>query len=161
MARKRNRQDASPKIGENGAALTDDRKKQLAWYISEIERHEAEIAEIRADVKTKYESAKDTGFHTKAIRHVVKERKVAKDKREAFEAVVDVYKHALGMLSDLPLGQAATVTAATEAAEKAGGRRSRTPPTSPVEPTDTSDRPFALPAGAEEDELRVPAEAEG
>jgi hypothetical protein len=60
-----------------------------------------------ADIKAVFESAKDAGFHTKAIRHIVKERKVEKDKREAFEAVVDVYKHALGMLADLPLGEAA------------------------------------------------------
>jgi hypothetical protein len=39
------------------------------------------------------------------MRLIVKDRKVAKDKRDAFEAIVDVYKHALGMLNDLPLGQ--------------------------------------------------------
>lgn len=160
---RRNRPDPEPKIGEGGAALTDDRKKQLAGYISEIERIDAEIEPLRADQKAMYESAKDTGFDTRAIRFIVKKRKVAKDKQAAFEAVVDVYQHALGMLADLPLGQAATVSAATKAADKAGGRKRQQMDISEradLPRTDTSDRPFGLPAGAEDDEqMRVADEA--
>src|SRR5688572_21292119 len=101
---RRNRKTVEPKIGENGTALTEDCKKQLAGYISEIERIDREIEPLRADQKAMYESAKDTGFDTRAIRFIVKKRKVAKDKQAAFEAVVDVYCHALGMLADTPLG---------------------------------------------------------
>lgn len=105
MARKKKQPE--PKIGHNGGPLTADRKKQLEGYISEVERWEAQKAIIVSDIGEIYASAKDAGFEVKAMRLIVKDRKIAKDKRDAFEAIVDVYKHALGMLSDLPLGEAA------------------------------------------------------
>lgn len=95
------------KIGQDGAALTADRKKQLEAYISEIERHEEEKAVIQSDIGQIYNSAKDAGFDTKAMRTIVKQRKKTKEQRDAEEAIIDVYKHALGMLADLPLGKAA------------------------------------------------------
>jgi uncharacterized protein (UPF0335 family) len=96
-----------PKIGHNGGPLTADRKKQLEGYVSEIERWEEQKKIIVDDIALIYTAAKDAGFEVRAMRLIVKDRKTAKDKREAFEAIVDVYKHALGMLSELPLGQAA------------------------------------------------------
>jgi uncharacterized protein (UPF0335 family) len=107
MARKKMIIEAEPKIGHNGGPMTEERKKQLNGYISEIERWEREKAIIQADIGEIYNAAKESNFDVKAIRVVVKERKIEKAKREAFEAVCDVYKHALGMLADLPLGQAA------------------------------------------------------
>lgn len=103
MARKKKQQE--PRIGHNGGPLTADRKKQLEGYISEVERWEDQKKIIVDDIGLIYTAAKDAGFDTKAMRLIVKDRKIARDKREAFEAIVDVYKHALGMLSDLPLGQ--------------------------------------------------------
>lgn len=107
MAKRRNKADPDPKIGADGAALTDDRKKQLKGYMEEIERWESQKATIQADIGQIFASAKESGFDTKAMRVVLKDRKKSKAEREAFDAVVDVYKHALGMLADLPLGQAA------------------------------------------------------
>jgi uncharacterized protein (UPF0335 family) len=107
MAKKKRIVEAEPKIGHNGGPMTEERKKQLNGYVSEIERWEREKAVITADIGEIYNAAKDANFDVKAIRNVVKERKIEKAKREAFEAVCDVYKHALGMLADLPLGQAA------------------------------------------------------
>lgn len=110
MARRRkggNGTPDEPKIGHNGGPLTDDRKKQLSGYISEIERWESQKATIQADIGLIFNAAKDAGFDTKAIRRVIKDRKKSKTEFEAFEAVVDAYKHALGMLADLPLGAAA------------------------------------------------------
>ena len=108
MARKsRNSDETDPKIGADGGALTSDRKKQLAGYISEIERWEAEKATIQADVGLIFVAAKDAGFDTKAMRVVIKDRKKSKTEREAFDAVCDAYRHSLGMLADLPLGEAA------------------------------------------------------
>lgn len=104
---KRNRQVPEPKIGEDGSPITADRKEQLAGYISEIERAQAEIDVLRGDQKAMFDSAKDAGFHTKAIRTVLKDRKTGRAKVEQLQLVVDVYKHALGMLADLPLGEAA------------------------------------------------------
>jgi uncharacterized protein (UPF0335 family) len=107
MARKKKVIEAEPKIGHNGGPINDERKKQLAGYISEIERWEGEKATIQADIGLIFNAAKDAGFDTKAMRVVIKDRKKSQAEREAFEAVCDVYKHALGMLADLPLGQAA------------------------------------------------------
>lgn len=104
---KRNRKTAEPKIGENGSPLTADRKKQLQGYVGEIELHQNAIDNERANQKLIFESAKDAGFDLKAIRTVLKDRKTGRDKLEKHQAVVDVYKHALGMLADLPLGEAA------------------------------------------------------
>lgn len=95
------------RIGQDGAALTADKQKQLQGYVSEIERWEAEKATIQADIGQIYNSAKDAGFDTKALRAIVKERKKTREQRDAEESIRDVYRHALGMLADLPLGQAA------------------------------------------------------
>lgn len=93
-----------PKIGHNGGPLTADRKKQLEGYITEVERWDEQKKIIVDDIAAIYSAAKDAGFDTKAMRQIVRERKISRDKREAYEAIVDVYKHALGMLVDLPLG---------------------------------------------------------
>lgn len=126
MARRGRKADDEPKIGHNGGPLTEDRKKQLTGYITEIERWEGEKATIQADIGLCFKSAKDAGFDTKAMRVVIKDRKKSKAEREAFEAVVDVYKQALGMLADTPLGKAAIKRDLPHA--------------------DTSDPPFAVPA---------------
>lgn len=105
MARKK--KQAEPKIGHNGGPLMPEQKAQLDGYISEIERGEAEKKIIADDIGQMYASAADAGFDTKAMRHIVKVRKADRAKQEALENAVDVYKQALGMLSDTPLGQAA------------------------------------------------------
>lgn len=111
MARKRNREVVEPKIGEDGAALTADRKKQLAGYVGEIEAHQRTIDIERADQKAIYDSAREAGFDIKAVRHVVKMRTWERAKLARHEAIVDVYRHALGMLADTPLGKAAIESA--------------------------------------------------
>ncbi len=54
-----------------------------------------------------YKSAKEKGFDTKAMRHVVKMRQMAAEERQSLETKIDAYKMALGMLVDTPLGEAA------------------------------------------------------
>lgn len=114
---KRNRKQVEPKIGDNGSPLTADRKKQLAGYVGELEIHQRKIDEERADQKLIFDSANESGFDVKAIRTVLKDRKLGRDKIEKHQAVVDVYKHALGMLADLPLGQAAMAPAQVDLEE--------------------------------------------
>jgi uncharacterized protein (UPF0335 family) len=127
MGRKRrNSDDIEPKIGADGAALTADRQKQLAGYISEIERWEGEKATIQADIDQIFLAAKETGFDTKAMRVVIKDRKKSKTEREAFDGVRDAYRHLLGMLDGTPLGEAAVAR-----------------DLAPQGPSDTSSPPFA------------------
>lgn len=106
MGRRRNKANPEPKIGQDGAALTDDRKQQLQGYVSEIERHNSAKEAIQSDIGLCYNAAKDAGFDAKAIRHIVKTRKKSRLEREAFDAIVDVYMHALGDFVTTPLGQA-------------------------------------------------------
>lgn len=115
MARKKKVVEAEPKIGHNGGPISEERRKQLGGYISEIERWEGEKATIQSDIGLIFNAAKDAGFDTKAMRAVIKDRKKSKAEREAFEAVCDAYKLALGMLADLPLGQAAMPQATASA----------------------------------------------
>lgn len=135
MARKK--KQAEPKIGHNGGPLMADQKRQLDGYVSEIERSEAQKKIIVDDIGAIYASATDAGFDTKAIRHIIKVRKADRDKQAALENAVDVYKHALGMLSDLPLGIAALAQKGKELADDMG-----LPPVGSGNTTDVSDRPF-------------------
>lgn len=105
MARAKKQKE--PSIGHNGGPLDNERKKQLEGYVSEIERSEVQKKEIVDDISAIYSSAKDAGFDTKAVRHIIRVRKADREKQQALENAVEVYKHALGMLADLPLGQAA------------------------------------------------------
>jgi uncharacterized protein (UPF0335 family) len=127
-----------PTIGDN-SGLNQQDKAALQGIVSEIERHEEEKRLISTDISTIYKSAKDKGFNVKAIRTVVRERRMERAEREALETTIDTYKHALGMLADLPLGQAAVAAETVKASRK----RSKKPPASDLDHPDTSDRPFS------------------
>lgn len=87
-------------IGNNSAA-------QLKAFIERIEKLEEEKKAIADDIKDVYAEMKSTGFDTTAARALVKIRAQDATKRQEREAILETYMHALGMLSDLPLGQAA------------------------------------------------------
>lgn len=80
---------------------------QLKSIIERIERLEEEKAGIAADIRDIYAEAKANGFDTKALRQIVKERKMDAAERQEREALLDVYRASLGMLADTPLGEAA------------------------------------------------------
>ena len=79
----------------------------LRAFIERIEKLEEEKRAISDDIKDVYAEAKSSGFDAKAIRKIVAMRREDKAKREEFEAVLDLYMNALGMLRDTPLGRAA------------------------------------------------------
>ena len=70
---------------------------QLRAFIERIERLEEEKKTIADDIKEVYAEAKGTGFDTKAVRTIIRLRK--KDQAELLEeeAIIDLYKAALGM----------------------------------------------------------------
>ena len=80
----------------------------LVDYIERIERLEGEIAELQRDRSEYYKEAKGDGFDTKVMRILVRERRMSDQKRIAIAETLDQYRHALGMLADMPLGQAAS-----------------------------------------------------
>lgn len=94
-------------IGHNSAS-----GDQLRSIIERIERLEEAKKETQNDIKDIYAEAKGNGFDVKALREIVRLRKQDTDKRKEHEAIVETYMSALGMLADLPLGQAAISRAA-------------------------------------------------
>ena len=84
-----------------------EQREKLAGFVAEIERVDMEAREIASERRGIYKSAKEQGFDTKAIKAVIAARRVEKTKRESLQNTIDAYMHALGMLADTPLGQAA------------------------------------------------------
>jgi uncharacterized protein (UPF0335 family) len=70
---------------------------QLRSIIERIERLEEDKKQISDDIKDVYAEAKGTGFDNKAIRSIVRLRKKEATEREEEEAILDLYKAALGM----------------------------------------------------------------
>lgn len=70
---------------------------RLRLLIERIETLEEEKSGIASDIKDVYSEAKSAGFDTKAMKQVIRLRKKEKAEREAEEAIIDVYKEALGL----------------------------------------------------------------
>lgn len=79
-------------IGHNGQE--DDRLRLL---IERIERLEEEKKAISEDIKDVYLEAKAVGYDAKIMRQIVRLRKMNPDDRREMEAILDVYKRALGL----------------------------------------------------------------
>lgn len=82
-------------------------REQIRSIVERIERLEEEKKALADDIKDVYAEAKGNGFDVKALRAVVRRRKASKAALAEHEAIVETYMHALGMLADTPLGQAA------------------------------------------------------
>lgn len=74
---------------------------QLRTIIERVERLEEEKAAIGQDIKEVYMEAKGNGYDVKAIKQIVKLRKMAVADREEQELILDAYMRALGMLPEL------------------------------------------------------------
>lgn len=71
-------------------------KDKLRQTVARIERVEDEINDSKVDLKEIYAEAKAFGFDTKAIRKVIKLRKIDRAEREEQETILDLYLDALG-----------------------------------------------------------------
>lgn len=71
---------------------------QLRLLIERIERLEEEKKGIADDIKDVYGEAKANGYDTKALRKIVALRKKDANEREEEEAILELYKNALGMV---------------------------------------------------------------
>lgn len=80
---------------------------QLQSIVDRIEKIEDERALLAADIKDIYTEAKGNGFDPKIIKKVIALRKKDAAQRAEEEALLETYMSALGMLADLPLGEAA------------------------------------------------------
>ncbi len=70
---------------------------QLRAFIERVERLEEEKQTIADDIKEVFAEAKGTGFDTKAMRTIIRLRKKDANERQEEEAILDLYKAALGM----------------------------------------------------------------
>ncbi len=70
---------------------------QLRAFIERVERLEEDKKTISEDIKEVYAEMKATGFDTKAVRTIVRLRKKDQAERQEEEAMLDLYKAALGM----------------------------------------------------------------
>ena len=72
-------------------------KEHLKSFIERIEKLEEEKAALAADIREVYSEAKGTGFDTKIMRKVVALRKLDTADRQEQDALLEMYKGALGM----------------------------------------------------------------
>lgn len=97
----------------------------LKRFVGEIEKHHDQIASYKGEhaqrvksvqemISDIYDRAKDAGVPKKQLKAVIRERDLLKkieglreDMEDEQAETFDQIKHALGMLSDLPLGDAA------------------------------------------------------
>ncbi|MCT8997819.1 DUF2312 domain-containing protein [Chelativorans intermedius] len=70
---------------------------QLRAFVERIERLEEDKKAISEDIKEVYAEMKANGFDTKAVRTIVRLRKKDQAERQEEEAMIDLYKAALGM----------------------------------------------------------------
>lgn len=80
-------------IGHN-SGITGEHLRQ---YVERIERLEEEKKVIAEDMKEVFGVAKANGFDVKIMRRVLSLRKLDANDREEQEALIDLYKQALGM----------------------------------------------------------------
>jgi uncharacterized protein (UPF0335 family) len=72
-------------------------KGQLKALVERIEKLEEEKKALSEDVREVYAEAKGAGFDVKALRTVVRLRMQDSEERKEQEALVDLYRDALGL----------------------------------------------------------------
>lgn len=80
---------------QNGVAVD-----QLKSIISRVENLEEAKAAVVADIRDVFAEAKGNGFDTKAIKAVIKLRRLEASEREEQETIMDTYLAALGMIPE-------------------------------------------------------------
>lgn len=75
-------------------AVSDD---QLRLFIERIERMEEEKKGVGDDIRATYNEAKSQGYDPKIMRQIIRLRKMAVHDRKEMEAMLGLYKAALGI----------------------------------------------------------------
>ncbi len=85
-------------IGHNSEAptpaLAADRIRSI---VERVERLESERKDLGDDIRDIYSEAKGTGFDVKALRTIVRLRRMDANERAEQETILETYLHALGM----------------------------------------------------------------
>jgi len=82
--------------------------QQLRSFVERVERLEDEKTELAAQIREVLAEAKGEGFDTKTIRQIIRMRRMKREDLAEQEALLDLYRQALGMLpADLNEDEAA------------------------------------------------------
>ncbi|ABI77018.1 conserved hypothetical protein [Hyphomonas neptunium ATCC 15444] len=76
--------------------IDETTREKLRQTVAKIERLEEEKKEVAEQIKDVYAEAKAIGFDTKALRQVVRLRKIERAEREEQEMILETYLIALG-----------------------------------------------------------------
>ncbi len=71
--------------------------ERLRQFIERVERLEEERGALGADIREVYAEAKAVGFEPKIMRQLVRLRRLETAELQEQEALLETYKHALGM----------------------------------------------------------------
>lgn len=72
-------------------------KEQLEQYLNKIERLEQEKADLSEEIKDIFQDASSHGFDVKAMKTVLKLKKLDKDKLAEQDAMLELYRDTLGI----------------------------------------------------------------
>ena len=72
-------------------------KEQLEQYISKLERLEQEKADLSEEIKNIFQDASSHGFDVKAMKSILKLKKLDKDKLAEQDAMLELYRQTLGI----------------------------------------------------------------
>ncbi len=85
----------TPGIGDNSYRVTAD---ELRQFVERIENLEAEKKDITDAQKEVYAEAKGRGYDVKTLRRIIRDRKRSEEDIAEEEAVLEMYRAALGMV---------------------------------------------------------------
>ena len=71
---------------------------ELRQFVERIENLETEKAQLMELIREVFAEAKSSGFDIKVLREIIKQRKMKSEDRNEHEELLDLYKHALGMI---------------------------------------------------------------
>ncbi len=90
----------------------DNANTAIRRYIERLELVDDQRRDLAIDMREIMKEARNEGFDPKALREVMRLRRMEPQKREELEFNVEAYRAALGDLASLPLGEAAVERAA-------------------------------------------------
>ena len=85
-------------VGQNTPA-----REVLAAFVERVEALKADAKAVREDLKLVMAEVSAAGFVPKAINHIVKLRAMKPSDRQEAEGIIDIYLHAMGMISETPI----------------------------------------------------------
>ena len=82
----------------NANAQSSAAQTQLRNYIERVERLNEEKTVLGQDINGIFAEAKANGYDVKAMRRIIAIRKMEPQQAKELDDLVDLYKHALGMV---------------------------------------------------------------